>query len=234
MVLALAAAAMAALSTGPLTSALDHEREITLHGGPGTLALFVAGWTLMLLAMMLPTATTLVAAVGRLSESTRDAVRLQVATTAGYLAIWAAVGYLFRAGDVVVHGVLDQVGWVAERPGLVAGVVLVVAGAFQFSSLKHRCLTTCRAPTSFLYRYWRGGKPVINAVRVGAAYGLSCAGCCWALMLVMFAFGVMSATWMVVFGAVMAMEKSTRFGRHLTTPLGIGLLAAGVIVAIRA
>jgi predicted metal-binding membrane protein len=114
------------------------------------------------------------------------------------------------------------------------GGVLVVAGAFQFSSLKHRCLTACRAPTSFLYRYWRGDNTVVNAAHVGAAYGLSCAGCCWALMLVMFALGAMSPAAMVVFGSVTAIEKSTRFGRHLTTPLGIGLVAVGAIAAIRA
>ena len=188
----------------------------------------------MVLAMMLPTATGVVAGVGRLARSKADAVVLPLATTAAFLAIWAAVGYLFRAGDVLVHGLVDQVAWVGARPGLVAGTVLVGAGAFQFSSLKHRCLTACRTPTSFLHRYWRGDSPVRNAVRVGTAYGLSCAGCCWALMLVLFALGLMSTAWMIGFGALMALERNSRIGRHLTTPLGIALLAAGAVVIVRA
>lgn len=174
LVIAVVAATVASGAT--IGGALDHERAISGGSAISSMVWFIVGWTLMMLAMMLPTAATLVAAVGRLAESPSARVRLQVATSVGYLAIWAAIGYLFRAGDVFIHTLVDQVGWVLERPNVVDAAVLLIAGAFQFSSLKHRCLTACRAPTSFVYRYWRGGNALGSAARVGAAYGFSCVG----------------------------------------------------------
>jgi predicted metal-binding membrane protein len=103
---------------------------------------------------------------------------------------------------------------------------------FELTSLKHRCLTACRSPRSFVYRYWRGGRPAADAFRVGLSYGVSCVGCCWALMLVVFALGTVSLAWMLAFAAVMVIEKSTQFGRALVAPVGGVLIAAGLAMII--
>jgi predicted metal-binding membrane protein len=228
-----AAVALLAIDSSRFSAALHHD------GGSGsrsllasTMALYLAGWALMMLAMMLPTAVSLLAAVGRLAAQSSTARALQVAASAGFLGTWMAVGYAFRAGDLLVHAGVEAVGWIAARPQLVAAAVLAVAGGYQFTARKQRCLTACRAPTSFVYRHWHGTHPLADAARVGAAYGLSCIGCCWALMLVMFAVGMADVGWMIALGVLMAVEKNTAFGRRLTAPLGIVLLITAALVAI--
>ncbi len=108
--------------------------------------------------------------------------------------------------------------------------VLILAGAFQFSSLKYRCLDKCRAPLSFLSQHWRGSAQAARAFLLGAHHGLFCVGCCWALMLLMFAVGTGNVGWMMGLGAVMAVEKNVTWGRRLSAPLGVGLLAWGLMI----
>jgi len=108
--------------------------------------------------------------------------------------------------------------------------VLTVAGWFQFSSLKYRCLEKCRAPFSFLSQHWRGTGQNAQAFLLGAHHGLFCVGCCWALMLLMFAVGTGNVGWMMGLGTIMAIEKNMSWGRRLSTPLGVGLLAWGFAI----
>jgi len=191
--------------------------------------LFLAGWLLMSAAMMLPTATRLLRDFAVTVQRRPERHRLQALVVAGFLATWLATGYLFRVLDTVVHALVGSVGWLEQRPDLVGASVLVAAGLFQFSSLQHRCLTACRSPRSFIYRHWRGGDPHADALRVGLVYGASCVGCCWALMLLMFAVGMANLAWMLALAALMAVEKNTRWGPRLARPAGAGLAAAGVM-----
>src|SRR5205085_364555 len=101
-----------------------------------------------------------------------------------------------------------------------------------FSSLKYRCLDKCQTPLSFVITHWRGRAPRWQAFRLGAAHGLFCVGCCWALMLLMFAFGMGSLGWMLLLAAVMAIEKNLPWGRRLSAPLGIALLAWAAFVVV--
>jgi predicted metal-binding membrane protein len=135
---------------------------------------------------------------------------LQVHLVVGCLSTWLALGYAFRAVDTGVHAAVDAIEPLERRAELLGAAALFVAGAFQFTSVKSACLTVCRAPTSFLYRHWHGVHPAREALNVGAAYALSCVGCCWALMLVMFALGSASVAWMLGLGLVMAIEKGNR------------------------
>ena len=115
---------------------------------------------------------------------------------------------------------------IRARHGWVLGAVTIaVAGAFQFSSLKYRCLEKCRTPLSFVIERWRGQAQGRQAFVLGAHHGLFCVGCCWALMLLMFAVGTGSLGWMLLLAAVMAIEKNVRWGRRLSAPLGVALLA---------
>jgi predicted metal-binding membrane protein len=190
--------------------------------------LFVAGWLLMITAMMLPTAMRLLRDFARTVRRRPERRSLQALVVVGFLAAWLAMGSVFRMFDVGVHAAVGSVGWLEQRPDLLAGGVLVAAGLFQFSSLQHRCLTACRTPRSFIYRHWRGGDPHADALRIGLVYGASCIGCCWALMLLMFAVGMADLAWMLGLATVMAVEKNARWGLALVRPVGVGLIAAGV------
>jgi predicted metal-binding membrane protein len=106
--------------------------------------------------------------------------------------------------------------------------VLVLAGGFQFSKLKDRCLTVCRSPGGYLRQHYRRGAAA--AFRLGAGHGVFCVGCCWALMLVAFAAGVASLWWMAALTAVMVFEKTGRGGRRGVRPIGVGLIALGLLM----
>ena len=95
------------------------------------------------------------------------------------------------------------------------------------------CLHRCRSPLGFILAHWRGRRERLAAFRIGLHHGLFCVGCCWSLMLLMFAVGVGSLGWMLGLGAVMAAEKNLPWGRRLTTPLGLLLLGAGTALVLR-
>lgn len=131
-----------------------------------------------------------------------------------------------------MHAVVERWGWLAARPGLVLGATLLLAGGFQFSSLKKACLTACRSPLEMLWRHYRRGAAAAWAL--GTRHALQCLGCCWALMLVMFATGAGSLAWMVLLTAVMVAEKTTRVGARLVAPVGVALLGGGLAVSAAA
>jgi predicted metal-binding membrane protein len=101
----------------------------------------------------------------------------------------------------------------------------MLAGAFQFTSLKEACLRSCRHPASFMHRHYRRGAG--GAFRLGTRHGLFCVGCCWALMLVMFAVGVASLIWMALLTALMVHEKTRHAGARTVPLSGVTLLALG-------
>ena len=103
-----------------------------------------------------------------------------------------------------------------------------MAGVYQFTPLKHLCLDKCRSPFSFVAARWRGDRPRMHALRIGVDHGLFCLGCCWALMLLMFAFSVGNLAWMLLLAAVMGIEKNAAWGHRLTHPAGVILLSAGL------
>jgi predicted metal-binding membrane protein len=227
LVAALAATLLVAWVASPWAGYLDHGHEPgpSLGAHAAALAAYELAWVLMILAMMLPSAMSLLDAVGALGRG------LRLRTALGFVATWAVVGYAFRALDVVVHATADSVGWLAGHPQAVAALTLAIAGAFQFSDLKHRCLTACRSPQSFVYRGWHGADAAADARRIGMAYGLSCVGCCWALMLVMFAVGMTNLLWMLALAAVMSVERHVARTPLFGRTVGVALLAAAVVTA---
>jgi predicted metal-binding membrane protein len=216
----------------PYSRYLHHEHQPdSAAGQAAALALFLVGWTLMMVAMMLPSASRLLAAFAQLTRQRTARAWLLALVVVGFLGAWLVVGYVFRAVDTGVHAVVDAIEPLQRRPHLLGAAALFVAGAYQFSSVKYSCLRACRAPPSFLYRYWHGERPAREALNIGVAYGRSCIGCCWALMLVMFALGSASVAWMLGVGLVMSIEKGTAVGRHTTIPLGVVLIGAAAWVA---
>ena len=193
--------------------------------------LFVAGWTLMTVAMMLPTSLPLVAFFQSLVRTRRDSVLLVALLVVGYLGVWIAFAMAVHAGDQGIHAAVGHSGLLENNVWLIPAATFVVAGLYQFSPLKRACLTVCRSPVAFVMQSWRSSGRR-DALRLGVHHGLTCAGCCWALMLLMFAVGVGSIGWMLVLSAVIAVEKNVAWGRHLSTPLGVLLVVAGLALAL--
>ncbi len=199
-------------------------------GSLGLMAVFVTGWTIMTIAMMLPTSLPLFNLFQRLVRRREDAGLLLALLVAGYLAIWSAFGLAAHVGDVAIHLGVERWPWLDENTQYIAGATVLLAGVYQFTPLKYRCLDQCRSPMSFITSHWHGSGERIESFKLGVHHGVFCVGCCWSLMLLMFAVGIGNIAWMLSLGTVMAIEKNASWGRRLSAPLGIALIAAGVSV----
>lgn len=221
-------AAIAAAVTGS-AGFLDHD-ALFERGSPAwaALALFLLAWQAMVAAMMLPSSLPMVRHFGQVAVRQGRPPSAVLAFIAGYLVVWTLFGTAAVAGDAVLHRLADAVAWVDRHPSVMTGSVLLLAGAFQFSALKDKCLTECRAPASFLVDQYLHG--VHGSFRLGVAHGWYCLGCCWPLMLVMFAAGVSNLVWMAALTAVMVYERVGRAGRRLTPVVGVVLLVSGVLI----
>lgn len=216
---------------------LDHEElaniEIGLSGGGlGFAALFVSGWTLMTFAMMLPTSLPLIQMFQKMTRARENRSQLTALLIGGYLAVWAGFGVGAHVGDWVLHQVVvARLAWLDDRAWVIGAVTLIGAGIYQFTPLKYQCLDKCRSPFGFITEHWRGDRERVQSFVLGAHHGVFCVGCCWSLMMLMFAVGVGNVGWMLALGALMAVEKNMPWGRRISAPLGVGLIAAGVGVA---
>jgi predicted metal-binding membrane protein len=162
-----------------------------------------------------------------MTRQRRAAAGLLVLLIGGYLAAWTAFGTLVYGGDWVLHQAIDRSHWLADNAWRLTALTVLLAGAFQFSPLKYQCLDKCRSPLAFLAGHWHGRSPAREALALGLRHGAFCVGCCWALMLLMFAVGSGSLGWMLVLGSLMAVEKNMPWGRHIGKPVGIALLVLG-------
>lgn len=188
-----------------------------------TAVLFTAGWVLMVIAMMLPATFPLVEVFRRLVRKRPNSSVLVTLLVSGYLLVWTLFGVaVYLAGDVIRQTELPI------EPAIAGGLLFLVAGAFQFSSLKYHCLERCRTPLAFVLARWDGhGSRRTAAFRIGFEHGAYCVGCCWALMLLMFAVATANLLWMMVLGILMAMEKNLPWGRTMGRPVGTVLLLVG-------
>ena len=229
---ALAALVLAAWLTLALWEGSPYGAYLGHAGGVGPLpleaALFAIGWVLMIVAMMLPSSVPLVVTFAALVRRRRHPGRLVAFLLLGYLLVWGAFGLAAWIADRGIHAAVDATPWLAERPQLIIATTLAVAGLWQFSPLRDRCLDECRSPLGFIVNRWRGAAERSESLRMGIAHGAFCVGCCWSLMLVMFGVGLASASAMLVLGAITAIEKNLPWGRRLTRPLGVVLILAAV------
>jgi predicted metal-binding membrane protein len=194
--------------------------------------LYVGGWLLMTVAMMLPTTLPLLALFARLTERRDDRPWLITCVVLGYLAVWTAFGVAAHGADLALHALAGRSVFLTFNGWAIGAGLLALAGVFQFSDLKYRCLDKCRTPFSFINQHWRGSAVRRQSFLLGVRHGAFCVGCCWAIMLLMFVVGTGSVGWMLLIGAVMAVEKNAPWGRRLSAPLGIVLLlSSGATIA---
>jgi len=231
-VLVPAAVAAAALITWILTVA----RMRGMDAGPGTdlggLGWFVGLWVTMMAAMMLPSVMPMTLVFARVSAERQRRGQSFVPTwvfVGGYLAAWTAYGLVAYGIFRAVHGAhVHALSWHAQGP-LIAGGAIVTAGLYQLSPLKRVCLSHCRSPMHYVLGGWRPGWR--GAVRMGLEHGGYCVGCCWGLMLILFALGVMSIVWMLVIAGLIFAEKVLPFGGRLTRVFAVGFVVVGIWVA---
>jgi predicted metal-binding membrane protein len=228
-VIALAWSAAIGAEVSGHAGALHHDALIEGNLPPlVALGVFVAAWQLMIAAMMLPSALPM----GRLHATAASAYpepgKARAAFVAGYGAVWTAFGAAAFIGDTGIHRTVDSTPWLAQRPWLVAGSLLVVAGLAQFLPLTQACLRSCRHPFAFMLDRFRPG--VRGAFQTGRDHGLYCLGCCWGLMLVMFAAGVANLAWMATLTVLMTYEKVGRRGQQIVPAIGSALMVWGALV----
>jgi predicted metal-binding membrane protein len=205
-----------------------------MPGGPDALtgSLVVGGWVLMLCAMMLPTTLPLLDIFRRLTARRSDRRGLTGFVVIGYLAVWGAFGLAAHLADWGVVIAVRRSEWLVANAWVIGAAILAIAGVYQFTELKYRCLDKCRAPLGFVIAHWRGTGEKSQAFLLGVRHGVFCVGCCWCLMLLMFVIGSANIGWMLELGAVMAAEKNLPAGRRLAAPIGAAMLVAAVWVAL--
>lgn len=208
-----------------LTLRASREMGGSARGSMGlSLPAFVGMWTPMMAAMMLPAVAPLAAVYAR-TVRTRRLARL-VAFGVGYLAVWAAAG-------VPAYVLALAAGRVAQsRPGVASALavgVYVLAGAYQLTGWKQRCLKQCRSPIGLLMQYgsFRGR---LRDLAAGAHHGAYCAGCCWSLFVVLVVVGVMNVPLMLVLAATVLLEKLWSHGIGFSRAVGVAALVLAVAV----
>jgi len=205
-----------------------HHHEVAGSPTAAGFVVFLAAWTGMVIAMMLPTALPLLRLFGRAAIGQEHPTRLRFVAMIGYLTVWLAFGAGGLALDIGVHRTVDAWAWLRDRPSLIPGASLVVAGLFQFSELKAKCLTECRHPAAYLLRHY--GRGYRAALRIGLGHGVFCVGCCWALMLLMFGVGIANIGWMAALTVMMVVEKNVPGGDRSVRVLGVALFTLGLLV----
>jgi predicted metal-binding membrane protein len=184
---------------------------------------FVAMWTVMMSAMMLPSVAPLASTYSRMIVTNR--ARRLTMFTIGYLLVWGLSG-VPAFGLAWAAGKLSSTGGVGIA---LASGVFIIAGVYQLTPLKYRCLSHCRTPLSEVLRYASFRGPTRD-VKAGLNSGFFCLGCCWSLMLLMAAFGVMNIYGMAGLAAVVAVEKLTPAGERFSKGIGVGLLILAIVV----
>lgn len=193
-----------------------------------SLVLFLLAWQLHIAAMMLPSTLPMIGLFRQVAAGQSRPGAVWACFLGGYLLVWTMFGVLALLGDTLLGMALADWHWLMHRPEWMMGAVLVLAGAFQFTSLKSRCLDKCRQPRSFLLAHYRRG--LGGAMTLGVRHGLFCLGCCWALMLVMFVVGIANLAWMAPLAALMIYEKIGRFGDRVVRLAGMALILLGALV----
>lgn len=182
-------------------------------------------WAVMMGAMMLPSAAPMILVHRRVAvvRAQGGAAAANGWFTSAYLAVWVA----FSAAATALQWGLQSMGVLSHmlvlREPWVSGVILIVAGVVQWTPWKQACLMRCRTPIGFVITEWREGRG--GALVMGARHGAFCVGCCWSLMVLLFVFGAMSLTAIVVLSTVVAVEKLAPHGQRLGQAGG-GLLVA--------
>jgi len=202
---------------------------------PQTLPPLVLMWTEMMVAMMLPAVTPLVLLFSKVARARAERGQPYVSTAffaTGYFTVWTLFSLIAALAQWVLHGAALLTPQMTANSSIVGGTMFIAAGIFQFTPLKKTCLTHCRSPLAFLMTEWRDGRA--GAFLMGWKHGLFCTVCCWLLMLLLFAVGVMNLLWIAVLAIFALSERVAPKTWHLSQLSGLVLLCFGVWLAFSA
>jgi predicted metal-binding membrane protein len=219
-----------------MSSSMAHDRMMAEMGmtmdmprTPADVFFTFAMWAVMMVGMMAGPATPMLLLFAGM-QRTRASGRVPMALPSfglGYLAVWTGFSACAAiAQEALRRAALLSPAMAASSPR-VAGAILIAAGAYQLTPFKAACLTSCRSPLGFLMSSWRDGAP--GAFRMGLSHGLHCLGCCWALMCVLFAVGVMNLLWVAGLTALVLLEKVGPLGVVAARVTGVIMIAVGVL-----
>jgi len=200
----------------------------------GGLLPVISMWSAMVLAMMLPSAAPMIFTYAEIADTAaRKGERIvsPFVLAGGYAAVWLSFAAAAALAQLAFTHAAWRDGGLAPASALLSGVLFLAAGVYQFSALKDACLAQCQRPFPFFFAHWQ--TTARGVFRLGLQQGLYCLGCCWAMMLLMFATGAMNVLWMAAFGMVMTAEKMLT-GRRFSTAVGCALIAIGAISIIAA
>jgi predicted metal-binding membrane protein len=185
-------------------------------------------WTVMMVAMMVPSATPMILAFVTVNQRRQAANKPFVPVTIflfGYLAVWTAFSAVATLAEWGLHQAAMLSTTMTATSTALNGGLLIAAGLFQWTPMKRACLKGCRSPLSFLMSEWRDG--AAGAFVMGLRHGAYCVGCCWFLMALLFVAGVMNLLWVAVIALFVLAEKISPKGELLARITGIGLVIAG-------
>jgi predicted metal-binding membrane protein len=200
-----------------------------MDAGPVSILLFLPLWISMMVAMMFPAVAPVVSLFATISTKRRAASQPATPTwifLTGYLLVWS----LFGIGAYLLSLIVPALGIMAaglrmDNP-VAAGIVLMLAGLYQLSPLKQVCLHHCRSPLGVILHGWRDGRG--GAFRMGFGHGAYCLGCCWGLMLVLFAVGLMNLVWMLLLTIAIFVEKVLPQGQLISKLIALALVLFGM------
>jgi len=207
------------MATAPMDGMPDMDMAMPFSA-PSVFAM----WWIMMLGMMLPSAAPMILTFGTVQRRKRARAQPYVPTTMfvlGYLIVWG----VFSLAATAAQWELQQLALSPATPWL-GGVFFVLAGVYQFTPLKNACLSHCRSPFAFVLNHWREGW--VGALRMGASHGLYCLGCCWVLMALLFAVGVMNLVWVAAIAAFVFAEKLLPGGVWISRIGGGAMVVFGV------
>lgn len=188
-------------------------------------------WAIMMVAMMIPSAAPMILTFATVSRKRREQQRPFVSTAMfvlGYLTVWTGFSAAVAVAQWGLHSKALLSPMMVSTSPLLGGALLVVAGIFQWTPLKHACLSHCQSPLSFMMTNWREGRS--GALAMGIQHGAYCTGCCWVLMTLLFVAGVMNIWWIAVISILVLVEKIAPRGYMVGRVAGVLLVGWGVML----
>jgi predicted metal-binding membrane protein len=199
--------------------------------GTADFALMFVMWSVMMVAMMTPSAAPMILMFAGINRRRQNQQVPYVPTSAflvGYLVVWSAFSVVATATQWGLEGLSLLSPMMVSTSPVLGGILLLIAGVYQWTPLKHACLSKCRSPLGFVLNEWREGR--WGAFLMGLKHGGYCTGCCWSLMALLFVAGVMNLLWVAAIAAFILLEKVTPAGHRIGQAAGVLLVAGGVVL----
>ena len=186
-------------------------------------------WTVMQMAMMTPSAAPMVLTYTKINRQRQSQLKPALGTAVfylGYILVWMAFSATAALAQGGLHAATLLSPMMETTSPVLGGIILIAAGVFQFTPLKHACLSHCRTPLGFFMAEWREGK--MGALVMGVRHGAFCVGCCWLIMALLFVAGVMNLFWIAVIAAYVLAEKLLPGGHKVSWGIGALMIGWGV------